>query len=108
MELLVPLPIVVAIYYLGADVLISSGHAALRTLTQLAMPPVNIGLCAILVPSHGAEGAAMAALMTNSVLAVAVWCVAVMVGRRPGAVADGQSSNSLVDDPKSLVDERPE
>jgi O-antigen/teichoic acid export membrane protein len=89
MLLLVPLPVLVAIYYLGADVLISSGYAVIRTLAQIAMPPVNIAFCAMLVPTHGAEGAALAALLTNSVLAVAVWIAAAAVGRRatPGVVS---------------------
>jgi O-antigen/teichoic acid export membrane protein len=85
---LVPLPVLVAIYYLGADVLVSSGHAAMRTLTQIAMPPVNITLCAILVPTHGAQGAAVAALLTNAVLAAAAWLVAVAVSRRGAAKPD--------------------
>jgi O-antigen/teichoic acid export membrane protein len=85
MLILVPLPVLVAIYYLGADVLISSGHAAMRTLTQIVMPPVNIALCAILVPAHGADGAALAALLTNAILAAAAWLVAAVVSRRAAA-----------------------
>lgn len=87
MWILAPLPVLYAIYYLGADVLISSGHAALRTLTQIAMPPVNIVLCVFLVPAHGAKGAAVAALLTHIILAVAAWIAAGVVSSRAAAAA---------------------
>src|SRR5206468_357413 len=52
--LLAPLPIVRAVYSLGLDVLVSVGRTGMRTVAQIAMPPVNILLCWLLVPSHGA------------------------------------------------------
>jgi O-antigen/teichoic acid export membrane protein len=73
--LLAPLPIFRAIQSLALDVLVSSGHTGLRTVAQIAMPPVNILLCFLLVPSHGAMGAALAALLTHVSLAMAAWTI---------------------------------
>ena len=60
---------------LGLDVLVSTGHTGLRTVAQIAMPPVNILLCCLLVPSHGVSGAAVAALLTHVSLAMATWTI---------------------------------
>ena len=68
--LLAPLPVFRAVYSLGLDVLVSTGHTGLRTVAQIAMPPVNILLCCLLVPSHGVIGAAIAALLTHVSLAI--------------------------------------
>jgi O-antigen/teichoic acid export membrane protein len=87
--LLAPLPIFRAVHSLGLDVLVSSGHTGLRTIAQIAMPPLNILFCWLLVPSHGAIGAALAALLTNVSLALATWAVV-------GALVRQQSMNGQV------------
>jgi O-antigen/teichoic acid export membrane protein len=73
--LLAPLPILRAVYSLGLDVLVSTGHTGLRTVAQIAMPPVNILLCCLLVPSHGVTGAAVAALLTHVSVAMGTWTI---------------------------------
>jgi O-antigen/teichoic acid export membrane protein len=87
--LLAPLPIFRAVHSLGLDVLVSSGHTGLRTIAQIAMPPLNILFCWLLVPSHGAIGAALAALLTNISLALATWAIV-------GALVRQQSMNGQV------------
>jgi O-antigen/teichoic acid export membrane protein len=82
---LCPVPILLAFYSLAGDVLVSSGYAIMRTLTQIAMPFLNIVLCALLVPPYGAHGAAIAALSASATLAAAAWLVAVTVSRRAQA-----------------------
>src|SRR6185312_7237090 len=66
--LLSPLPLLYALYYLGADALITGGHIGYRTLIQLMLPLVDVSLCAVLVPRYGAAGAALAATCTHIVL----------------------------------------
>jgi len=80
--LLAPVPIFYAVYCLGLDVLVSTGHAALRTLAQITMPPINILLCWLLVPAEGARGAALAALLTHASLAVIAWLMVGWLVRR--------------------------
>src|SRR5665213_588633 len=71
--LLAPLPLLYALYYIGADALITGGHVGYRTLIQLLLPALDIGLCAVLVPRYGAAGAAMAASCTHTVLVILLW-----------------------------------
>ena len=85
--ILTPLPILYAFYYLGADVLVSSGHTGLRTIVQIAMVPINIALCGALVPGHGAAGAAFAAVLTNLLVAAAAWLAVGCVARGRATVA---------------------
>ncbi|HEY2111210.1 MAG TPA: hypothetical protein VGH25_05710, partial [Dongiaceae bacterium] len=91
--LLAPVPILYAVYCLGLDVLVSTGHTGLRTLAQIAMPPVNILFCWLLVPSGGASGAALAAMLTHGSLAITAWVmVAVLVRRQPAAAVGDLTS----------------
>ena len=83
--ILAPLPIVSLIQSLGLDIVISIGRTGLRTLAQLAMPPINILLCCLLVPSYGATGAALAAVATRVILAIAAWAIVAVLLRREAA-----------------------
>ena len=83
--MLSPLPIFRAVYSLGLDVLISTGHTGQRTIAQIAMPPVNILLSCLLVPSYGVIGAAIAALLTHLSLAMATWALVGAVVRQQSA-----------------------
>jgi O-antigen/teichoic acid export membrane protein len=98
--LMAPLPVFRAVYALGLDVLISTGHIGLRTVAQIAMPPVNILLCCLLVPSHGVIGAAVAALLTHMSLAMGTWIIVGAVVRQqsmenPASFGVGKAANRL-------------
>jgi O-antigen/teichoic acid export membrane protein len=71
--LLSPLPLLYALYYIGADAMITGGHIGYRTAIQLLLPLVDVGLCAVLVPRYGAAGAALAATCTHIVLVAILW-----------------------------------
>ena len=81
--LLAPLPLLYALYYLGADALITGGHVGYRTLIQLMLPILDIGLCAVLVPRYGAAGAALAATCTHIVLVTVLWTTLHILAREP-------------------------
>jgi len=83
--ILAPLPIFRAVHSLGLDVLVSTGRTALRTVVQIAMPPVNILLCWLLVPSYGEIGAALATVLTNASLATVAWAIVAMLVKRQRA-----------------------
>ena len=76
--------------------MVSIGRTGLRTLAQLAMPPINILLCLLLVPPYGAGGAALAAVLTRLILALAAWAIVGLLVRRemesqPPSVTLGKS-----------------
>jgi Na+-driven multidrug efflux pump len=73
---------------LGLDVVISIGRTGLRTLAQLVLPPLNILLCCLLVPAHGVEGAAWAALLARVVMAAASWGIVMMLLQKESAARD--------------------
>jgi O-antigen/teichoic acid export membrane protein len=85
--ILSPLPLLYALYYIGADALVSGGHVGYRTLIQLLLPALDIGLCIAFVPRYGAAGAAVAACLTHAALVLATWASAVRLARTE-AVAD--------------------
>jgi O-antigen/teichoic acid export membrane protein len=80
--LLSPLPLLYALYYIGADALITGGHLAFRTLLQLMLPLVDVALCLVLVPRYGAVGAALAATLTHVVLVATLWTSLILLARR--------------------------
>jgi O-antigen/teichoic acid export membrane protein len=82
MVTLAALPVLYTLYYLAADVLVSSRHAGLRALLQCLMPVVNIALCGLLVPHYGAFGAAIASLLSYTFMVGAAWILAVIVSSR--------------------------
>jgi len=79
--ILTPLPILYAMYYIGADALISGGHVGYRTAIQLGLPVIDVGLCLLLVPRYGALGAALATTLTHMVLVGIVWTSATLIAR---------------------------
>jgi O-antigen/teichoic acid export membrane protein len=79
--ILSPLPLLYALYYIGADSLVTSGHVGYRTLIQLLLPILDVGLCVMLVPRYGAVGAAIAACCTHAALVVATWASAIRLAR---------------------------
>jgi O-antigen/teichoic acid export membrane protein len=79
MMLLAPFPVLSGLYLLAADVLVSSRHAGFRVLLQCLMPMINIVLCILLVPYYGAIGAAIAVLISYTIMAVAAWTLAIIV-----------------------------
>lgn len=94
--ILAPLPLFSLVQSLGLDIVVSIGRTGLRTLAQLAMPPINILLCLLLVPPYGAGGAALAAVLTRLILALAAWAIVGLLVRRemesqPPSVTLGKS-----------------
>jgi O-antigen/teichoic acid export membrane protein len=85
--ILAALPVLYAFYYLAADVLVSSNYTGLRTLLQCLMPFLSITLCVVLVPVHGAVGAAIAASLSYSTMAVAAWILALVLAARARRLA---------------------
>jgi O-antigen/teichoic acid export membrane protein len=79
MAVLAGLPVFFALYSLAADVLVSSHHVGLRTLLQCIAPPLDVALCALLVPRYGAVGAAAASILSYVAMGAAAWSLAIFV-----------------------------
>jgi O-antigen/teichoic acid export membrane protein len=93
--LLVPMPVLYALYYIGADALITGGHIGRRTLIQLLLPLLDTGLCALWVPRYGAAGAALAAVCTHAVLVAILWLSLFYLARGGAAVAAAPSTAAI-------------
>lgn len=83
------LPLLQAVYYMGADVLTGAGLQARRTRIQLCAAAANILMNMWLIPAHGAMGAAWSTLATYAALASGVWISAALArrGERKAMVA---------------------
>jgi O-antigen/teichoic acid export membrane protein len=79
MMILAILPVVYSVYLLAADVLISSRYVGSRVLLQCILPLLNVAFCGLLVPRFGAAGAAVAVLISNTIMASAAWILVLMV-----------------------------
>ena len=97
--ILAPLPMVTLVQSLGLDVIISIGRTGLRTLAQLALPPLNIFLCVLLVPAYGVEGASWAALIAQVTLAAASWGLILILLQKEKASAAVGGSGAIAQAP---------
>lgn len=79
---LAALPVILALYYFGADALTGAGRQAIRTSLQVATAIANIALNLWLIPRWGARGAAWSTLICYGFLAVSVWAAALGVPYR--------------------------
>ena len=78
------LPLVKSIYYFGADALTGAGHQGVRTVVQIGIAVVNVLLNLWLIPLYSWRGAAVATLVSEGLLGVAIWSAVWYVGRRGG------------------------
>lgn len=83
-RLLALLPLFTAVFVLGADVLTSLGFQTQRLLLVGLSLAATIGLCALLVPALGADGAAISRSAVQALAAAGVWWL-VLVRGRPSA-----------------------
>lgn len=84
------LPLLKALHYFAADTLTGSGHQGLRTVVQVTLGFVNVGLNLLLIPMYSWKGAAMASLACDGLLAATLWgAVAVLLVRERRAVPQG-------------------
>jgi O-antigen/teichoic acid export membrane protein len=85
--ILAPLPTLYAAFYLAADVLVGSDRTWMRNLIQLVAPVVDVALCLVLVPTYGASGAAVAAIVGHASAVVMAWGTVLFLARgsQPGS-----------------------
>ena len=64
-------------HYVIGDTLTCAGEQGSRTVVQIAIAVLNIGLCFALIPTYGWQGAVVASLVCDGLLAVALGAVLV-------------------------------
>lgn len=78
---LAPLPLLIGMSKLSLTLLSASGHQRLRVMFEGVALVINIALNLMLIPFHGAEGAAMAMLASQALLVVLPSIVVLRCGR---------------------------
>jgi O-antigen/teichoic acid export membrane protein len=68
------LPLLKCIHYLAADALTGARLQSVRTAWQVGVAVANVVLNAWLIPAYSWKGAVIASLLSDGVLAVALWC----------------------------------
>lgn len=69
------LPLLKAMHYLAADTLTGAGYQGLRSIVQISVAILNVGLNFALIPSFGYWGAVYASLLSDGLLALLLWIV---------------------------------
>jgi O-antigen/teichoic acid export membrane protein len=70
-----------AVHYFGSDTLTGSGHQAIRSIIQLSVALINIGLNLIFIPQYGWLGAAWVSLISDSLMMILIWGAVFVVNR---------------------------
>lgn len=69
------LPLLKGIHYLAADSLTGAGMQGTRTVFQVIVAGLNVGLNLWLIPKYSWRGAVAASLISDGLLALTLWCV---------------------------------
>jgi O-antigen/teichoic acid export membrane protein len=90
------LPLLKAIHYFGADALTGAGHQGYRTVVQVSIAVVNVALNLWLIPLHSWRGAAVATLVSDALMGVAIWGLVWYLGRHASRLRPLQDVHSVV------------
>lgn len=82
-----PLVLLKALHYFAADTLTGAGHQTLRTVVQIGVALLNVGLNLWLIPAHGWLGAVWSSLLSDALLVVALWSLVLRRTREVGRAA---------------------
>lgn len=82
------LPLLMTVHGLAADALTGSGHQQIRSTIQVAIALGNVGLNFWLIPRYSWTGAAIASIVSDLMLAVALWLAVGYILRREAASSD--------------------
>lgn len=80
-RLLAGIPLLQSIHYIAADALSGAGYQGLRSAVQVLVACCNIALGLWLIPLYSWRGAAYASLLSDGMLAVALWLAALMLAK---------------------------
>lgn len=81
------LPLLHAVYNIGADALTASGHQPARSKAHLVGAALMGASCLVLIPRYGALGAAAANVLAHAALAATTWALLLWHRRRDARTA---------------------
>jgi O-antigen/teichoic acid export membrane protein len=84
-----------ALHYLAADTLSGSRLQTVRSTAQVAVAVANASLCLWLIPTYGWQGAVVASLACDALLAVLLWTALLAALRRSPEPPSVDSENTL-------------
>jgi len=90
------LPFLKAIHYFGADALTGAGHQGIRTVVQVSTAMINVLLNVWLIPLYSWRGAAVATLVSDGLMGVAIWSIVWHLGRHPARFQAPENAPSVV------------
>ena len=91
------LPLLKTIYYLGADALTGAGYQGARTMVQVSVAAVNVLLNVWLIPLYSWRGAAVATVLSEGLLGLAIWTTLWHLGRHERRVQSPHQTSSIVE-----------
>jgi O-antigen/teichoic acid export membrane protein len=87
LQWLAPIVLLKGLHYIAADTLTGADLQGYRSLTQIGVAALNVGLNFWLIPHQGWQGAVIASLASDGLLMVLLWLfVALHYGRSPVAL----------------------
>ena len=86
-----PLPFLKTLHYFAADALTGAGYQGWRSLLQLLVAGVNVSLNLWLIPSWSWQGAALASLASDSLLAISLWGAVYTLASNPAVPCGDQA-----------------
>lgn len=90
------LPFLKALHYFGADALTGAGRQGLRTAVQVSVAVLNIVLNLWLIPLWSWKGAAVATLVSDGLMGVAIWAIVWYLCRQGAGAPSPQPAPSPV------------
>lgn len=89
------LPLLKAIHYFGADALTGAGHQGIRTAVQVGIAAINVLLNLWLIPLYSWRGAAVATLLSDGLMGIAIWSLVWHLGRHASPVQALENAPSI-------------
>ena len=86
------LPLLKSIHYFGADALTGAGHQGVRTLVLIAVAGLNVFLNLWLIPILSWRGSAIATIVSDGLMGLAIWGAVWLLGRRASSAASEPGS----------------
>jgi len=86
-----------AIHYFGADALTGAGHQGYRTVVQVGIAALNILLNLWLIPLYSWRGAAIATIVSDGLMGVAIWTLVWYLARHGGRLRSPDEIPSVVE-----------
>jgi O-antigen/teichoic acid export membrane protein len=91
------LPFIKGFHYFGADALTGAGHQGARTGIQVGVALLNVLLNCWLIPLYSWQGAAVASILSDGLLALGVWTMVWRIGRSDRRLSPQEQATSVLE-----------